>query len=387
MKYTSRKSTIRIRGNRFYNAEKLIESGGLNEGDAVILLPEPDNIHDSDAVAILTSKTEMLGHISKEIAGKYQGICNSGFIQDAIIASIRKTDDITKYDIRVSITYLSIKIFDLDEISKEAGFYEISLNTGYFYIGATGNLQRRRGQHLSNLINRNHTNAALQIDFNAKGIDNFFFKILKKTDSLAEAENLEGKEILRRLKKGEKLYNKTFDGKGTLRNKNVTSTTISDIDWMIRTETHTQKTNIQDQSETNETMKEFSKVKSDYDQKINESDKGIRSKMEEITSHIMRLEQEKNEIDERILELKDLLYRASADELRDRKKAVTNLEKNKSHRSTKNQKEAILKSMSCKGCGKWVKVDVNDTKSQYLQCVYCYYKNDNPCYKIPGSSV
>ena len=382
MKHTLRKSMIRIRGNRFYNCEKLIKSGMLKEGDAVILLPEPDNIHDSNAVAILTAKTEMLGHISKEIAGKYQEICNSGFIRDAIISSIRETGDITKYDIRVSITYLSDKNFDFDEISKEAGAYEISLNSGYFYIGATGNLQRRRGQHLSNLLNKSHTNAALQIDFNAKGIANFHFNVLKKTNNLAEAENFESAEIQRRLKKSENLYNKTADGRGYLRGGNKSTATVSDIDWIIWAETNTKK-GYSTANKNDDVIKKITEVKSNRDIEMNESEKNTLSKISDITSQIMSLEKEKMGIDEKIIELKDLLYKVSVDELEDREKVVTKRDNNKSRRPKNNKNKATLKSTNCRGCGKSVSVDVKDTKSQHLQCVYCYYKNDNPCYKFP----
>ena len=69
----------------------------------------------------------------------------------------------------------------------------------------------------------------LQADFDASALDNFIFTILRETSTKAQAEHFESVEIISRLEKGESLYNKTLDGKGTSNTNSQSTNTISDV--------------------------------------------------------------------------------------------------------------------------------------------------------------
>ena len=228
MKAKIRTDILRIKGTRHYGAKLALSSGELRKGSTLFLVPEPQNLHDKNAVAIFTNKRNMLGHISKDIAAKYQRLCFEQQIHKVEVISAGKSDDFAKFDIRVGITYTAPIDKNKFNLPSSAGSYEISLKLERTYIGATSNLKRRCDQHLNNLINGVHSNNVLQNDFNITDLEDFTFTVLRDTENLSEAEEFESNEIIRRLGRGESLYNKTIDGQGISDSKSGSLRTISD---------------------------------------------------------------------------------------------------------------------------------------------------------------
>ena len=230
-------TTIRVKGAMHYQAETAFAGGELVECQLVSLKPEPHNKYDSNAVAIYSCKNKMLGHIARNIAEKYQKLCLANQISSAQIVSAKRTDDFFKFDIRVSISYfvnaslqsIGKKTVRTDDtVTEKSGIYEISCGMGAVYIGASGNLRKRKRTHLANLLKNVHVNQLIQQDFNKVGEGAFKFRVLKLANSLKEAERYEAEEIKRRLLKGHALYNKTIDGKGVLVGASKGQKSISD---------------------------------------------------------------------------------------------------------------------------------------------------------------
>jgi group I intron endonuclease len=230
-------TTIRVKGAMHYQAESAFTGGELLEGRSISLKPEPHNKYDSNAVAIYSCQNKMLGHIARNIAEKYQKLCLANQISSAQIVSAKRTDDFSKFDIRVSISYfvnaslqpISKKIVRTDEtVTEKSGIYEISCGMGAVYIGASGNLRKRKRTHLANLLKNVHVNQLIQQDFNKVGEGVFKFRVLKLANSLKEAERYEAEEIKRRLLNGDALYNKTIDGRGLLVGASKGQKSISD---------------------------------------------------------------------------------------------------------------------------------------------------------------
>ena len=232
------KVIIRIKGAKYYKASEVFAKGELAKGCLVSLKPEPNNKYDSNAVAIYSCNGKMLGHISKDIAEKYQKLCLENQITSSKVVSAERIEGFAKFDIKISITYSKSsqpppKISNLAQsdtpVPEKPGIYEISCGTDKFYIGASGNLRNRRSTHLNNLSKNVHSNQLIQRDFNKFGEARFKFLVLRLANSLREAEIFEAEEIVRRLQYGDSLYNKTIDGKGTVFGKNAGEKSISDV--------------------------------------------------------------------------------------------------------------------------------------------------------------
>ena len=214
MEITTREDVIKIKGVKYYQGKKLFDSGLIKENQPVLFIPEPENPYDSNAVMIKTTSNEKLGHVSKQIAAKYQKLSKYDQIHSTIIKSITVASGYEVLDIRVSVAY-SQKRHNTDiEIPKTPGVYEISLGTSYRYIGSTKNLKKRFSQHRSKLISNIHHNQSMQNDFNSYGLDLFKFNILKQTDDQNSALKMEGEKISEYYYSGRDLYNKTLDGMG-----------------------------------------------------------------------------------------------------------------------------------------------------------------------------
>jgi hypothetical protein len=229
-----RTEILRVKGTRHYNAKAAFSAGELGPGADILLVPEPQNPHDKNAVAVLSSKRKMLGHISRDVAAKYQLLCFENKIIQVKVHSATASDDHALLDIRFSVTHNRVRHSFSQEttllvLPNSPGTYEISLQCGPTYIGATSNLRRRYAQHLNELQNQTHRNKVLQADFNISGSDSLTFKVLRSTSTKAQAEDFESFEIMTRLKNGEPLYNKTLDGKGISPKSTQSSNTISDV--------------------------------------------------------------------------------------------------------------------------------------------------------------
>ena len=190
-------TVIRVKGTRHYKADAAFNAGRLKYGTPIELRPEPDNRVDPNAVEVLLNYSDKLGHISKDIAPKYQKLCFSGSILSATIESADKTTDysIRGLDVRVKITYLSSRV-DIDhELPASPGVYEISLGLGRAYIGSTGNLKNRVRQHFAQLNDLIHQNKPLQEDFRRTGPEQFTFTVVKHCENSSQALLLEEQEI------------------------------------------------------------------------------------------------------------------------------------------------------------------------------------------------
>ena len=234
MQQEIRTEILRIKGTRHYKAKIAFSIGELDPGADILLVPEPQNPHDKNAVAVLSENKKMLGHISKDVAPKYQLLCFENKIIQVKVHSADHSDDHALLNIRIAVTHHVAKQsfkpkLGAPVLPKSSGTYEISLQCGPTYIGATDNLKRRYAQHLNELQNQSHSNKVLQADFDASALDNFIFTILRETSTKAQAEHFESVEIISRLEKGESLYNKTLDGKGTSNTNSQSTNTISDV--------------------------------------------------------------------------------------------------------------------------------------------------------------
>ena len=204
MKITTRTDALKIKGVKYYEGKRLFDAGLLKEDQTVNLCPQPENPHDSNAVAVKTISDEMLGHVSRRIAAKYQALAIYDQVHSSKIKSISVVSGHEVLDIRVLVTYSHVSHEYECEIPITPGVYEIKLGSDFSYIGSTKNLKKRCSQHLSHIQN----------DFNKYGLDSFQFSILETTNDHATALKLEEKIINEYFYCGKKLYNKTLDGRG-----------------------------------------------------------------------------------------------------------------------------------------------------------------------------
>jgi group I intron endonuclease len=214
MKITTRTDAIKIKGVKYYQGKRLFDAGLLKEDQLVNLCPEPENPHDSNAVAVKTISDEMLGHVSRRIAAKYQALAIYDQVHSSKIKSISVVSGYEVLDIRVLVTYSHVSHEYEYEIPITPGVYEIKLGSDFSYIGSTKNLKKRCSQHLSQLNSNIHVNKNIQNDFNKYGLDSFQFSILETTNDHDTALKLEEKIINEYFHCGKKLYNKTLDGRG-----------------------------------------------------------------------------------------------------------------------------------------------------------------------------
>ena len=101
------------------------------------------------------------------------------------------------------------------------GVYEIRFLQVAYYVGSTINLRKRCGEHIRRLRRSIHTNDELQALFARHGEQNFEFHAVKRTPDLESAVEIEATHIKRLLNRGEKLVNKTIDGKGYSQGSNT----------------------------------------------------------------------------------------------------------------------------------------------------------------------
>jgi len=224
-----KKETLKVKGTQFYNVEQSLRLGDLISGKELLLKPEPNNPHDKNAVAVYSRSRNMLGHISRQVAAKYQQLCYKELIHNVCVKSCEPTASKNKFNILIAITHTAFKDQNNSDLPQSCGTYLISLGLGAVYVGSTKNLKRRHNQHLSQLLNGHHSNTVLQNDFKKSEGKNFKFTIVYSASNIFEAEKNEANEITTRLKNGQRLYNKTLDGKGRVPSNSQNHVTISDL--------------------------------------------------------------------------------------------------------------------------------------------------------------
>lgn len=226
IKLKSHTSRLGIKGVAYYDAPAAYAKGKLNPKEQLQLIPDPQNPHDHNAVKIMTKTNKMLGHISKDIAPKYQKLCLERKILHAVINEIDYDKRSKALKIYINVTYFAWSHEGDLEIPESPGVYSISLGDDSYYIGSSQNLRARARKHRSDLLSGTHKNKALQLNF--QELERFKFSILKSTNNRDEALREEEKYIREYLRLGKKLLNKTIDGKG-IKNTRGSLVTISDL--------------------------------------------------------------------------------------------------------------------------------------------------------------
>lgn len=232
-----------------------MQSGSLYPGCAIRLEHQPNNPHDSNAIAVkLAASGGMLGHLPREEAPAYAAAIKAGFKFNTTIIEAAYSGDYLEIYIRInweqppqiaispviqrraSSTFekkpvpirkraveeeehndtgeqlLSIAV---ESISELAGVYAIeNTKTNSYYIGSSQNIRSRLKTHLSDLKAGRHVNSRLQGDYSARTAKYFVAYVINDglgVEELAEEEK-SAIENLRLL--GLRLYNLTDDGQG-----------------------------------------------------------------------------------------------------------------------------------------------------------------------------
>ena len=214
----SRTTKLKVTGTYYYNGVRLYNGGLLRPDQEVELKPEPENPHDGNAVSV-RYKGEKIGHLSREMAAKYQPLIMQGSLKESVVSTCSINDSGQALD-------LSLRVRDVEHedahddwracsrLPSTPGVYEIRFSQAAYYVGSTINLRRRCNEHIRRLRGSIHTNDELQALFARHGEQNFEFYTVKRLADLASAVVLEGTHIQRLLNKGVKLVNMTMDGKG-----------------------------------------------------------------------------------------------------------------------------------------------------------------------------
>ncbi|MHA7852565.1 HIRAN domain-containing protein [Roseovarius sp.] len=69
---------LKVTGTYYYNGVRLYKGGLLRPDQKVELKPEPENPHDRNAVSV-RYKGEKIGHLTREMAAKYQPLIIQGW--------------------------------------------------------------------------------------------------------------------------------------------------------------------------------------------------------------------------------------------------------------------------------------------------------------------
>lgn len=221
----SRTTNLKVTGTYYYNGVHLYKGGLLRPDQQVELKPEPANSHDSNAVSV-RYKGEKIGHLTREMAAKYQPLIMQGSLKQSVISTCSLNDSGQALELLVRVTYVDHEDAHDDclvcsRLPNTPGVYEIRFSQVAYYVGSTINFQRRCREHIKRLRGSTHINDELQALFAKHGEQNFEFFAVKRAPDLESAVQMEGQHIQRLLNKGEKLVNKTIDGKGYSRGSNT----------------------------------------------------------------------------------------------------------------------------------------------------------------------
>ena len=223
---------VTVKGTYFYNVVELVNKKILVIGTEIKLEHDPNNIYDSNAVAIKIKNTGVLiGHIAMDIAPQYADYVNNNMILAAEVSSIEKNNGRLKIKIKViydSLKYQPPKIDQFSNLFQTAnelpavpGVYSITNNiTGKKYIGSSQNIHKRLQQHIRNLTIGKHHNDALQVEFIQYGANAFNATSIYLNIDILQLEALEASTIIDYMGANINLYNKTLTGKGYYKKTN-----------------------------------------------------------------------------------------------------------------------------------------------------------------------
>ena len=220
-----RTTNLKVTGTYYYNGVRLYKGGLLRPNQKVMLKPEPENPHDRNAVSVRYNG-EKIGHLTREMAAKYQPLIMQGSLTDSVISTCSLNDSGQALDLLIRVTYVEHAGAHDDcpacsGLPNTPGVYEIRFSQVAHYVGSTINLRKRCSEHIRRLRRSIHTNVDLQALFARHGEQNFEFHVVKRAPDSVSAVEMEGRHIQRLLNKGEKLVNKTMDGKGYSRGSNI----------------------------------------------------------------------------------------------------------------------------------------------------------------------
>lgn len=221
----SRTTNLKVTGTYYYNGVRLYKAGLLTPDQKVELKPDPENPYDGNAVSV-RYKGDMIGHLTREMAAIYQPLIMQGSLKDSVISTCSLNSSGKALDLLVRVTYDEHKIAHDDcpackGLPNTPGVYEIRFSQVAYYVGSTINLRKRCSEHIRRLRRSIHTNGELQTLFAMHGEQKFEFYAVKRALDLESAVEMEGLHIQRLLNKGEKLVNKTMDGKGYSKGSNT----------------------------------------------------------------------------------------------------------------------------------------------------------------------
>jgi len=214
----NRTTNIKVAGTYYYQGPNLFKSGLMRENSNLTLMPEPNNPHDKNAVAVYF-QTHKIGHLNRDVASKYQALLFSNKVSRITISKCCLSNSGSSLDLHLAIHYeaehTSINdCLSCKTIPNKAGVYEIRYRNEPCYVGSTSNLQKRCRQHSQTLQRGSHHNSELQNKFNNTAGEGFTFKVIKIAQSPEVAFSVEASHIKALLLKNTKLLNKTADGKG-----------------------------------------------------------------------------------------------------------------------------------------------------------------------------
>jgi hypothetical protein len=111
------KRTIWVAGRRFH------PRASLGPGEAVNLVREPKNLHDANAIAVVTIAGERAGYLPREEAGEWAVLVDEGIIQltARLVAAGEPDFDGARFAVNPRI-YLSVYVDQrrLDELTAQA---------------------------------------------------------------------------------------------------------------------------------------------------------------------------------------------------------------------------------------------------------------------------
>jgi hypothetical protein len=218
-------TTISVRGAWRYEGPSLHARGLLTPGVPVRLEPEPENPHDSNAVAIrLRDGDKMLGYVSRELAPHFSDPASKRTVLNASVASTRFSGRDLEIKVRLQYEPSDVETnlrnrcglaLSAAGLSSRPAVYAIKNKLGgWIYIGSSGDVKRRIREHSRELQMGTHANPKLQRDYRTVGPEAFVATVLEQVDSIGALAQAESRHIAKRIAANSMLYNRTSDGVG-----------------------------------------------------------------------------------------------------------------------------------------------------------------------------
>lgn len=209
-----------MRGTRYYKAKLAYDRGDLVDNSPLRLAHQPNNKHDTNAIAIYLRKTgEMIGHIPRDNAPLIRKLLELGRITSISAKHLQPSGENLYLDCDISITSnlkqtpAWAKSLSVQNVP---GVYAITCTaTGYAYIGESEHIRSRIQEHLEQLNFLSHHNIPLQDCYDHHGNQDVWnFDILEVIKDVNNRKKREAEIIEELLNNGKDLFNRTPDGKG-----------------------------------------------------------------------------------------------------------------------------------------------------------------------------